>query len=148
MAATMGGGGSDSSSEGEAGEGTAVRSESTAASTARRRGRRPGSRGSSTSASLPSKSAMVAAADDADAVASSSVFTKPLARLAAGSNVGRSLKDFRDGRGPIPNLAMTDLLDGTKRRLRDLLSYTLVVVEFYLATQSPRRTFPVVSVDA
>jgi len=43
---------------------------------------------------------------------------------------------------------MHDLLDGTRRRLRDLLSYTLVVIEFYLVTSSPRRTFPIVSVDA
>jgi len=143
MEATMGGGygeAVDSGSEDEGGQG----GPSTFERRARRRARSQIG-GSATSASLPSASSMVKAEGG---VASSAVFSKPLARLAASGNVGRSLSGFRDGRGPIPNLVMHDLLDGTRRRLRDLLSYTLVVIEFYLVTSSPRRTFPLVSVDA
>ena len=99
----------DSESEGE-GEmrdrGTGQTTRSAAARSALRARRRARSQigSSSTSASLPSSSAMVRAAE-AGAIAgdlpSSAVFSKPLARLAATSNVGRSLSGFREGCSPV-----------------------------------------------
>ena len=98
MEATMGGGhgdseAMDSGSEDEGGQG----GPSTFERRARRRARSQIG-GSATSASLPSASSMVKAEGG---VASSAVFSKPLARLAASGNVGRSLSGFRDGRGPV-----------------------------------------------
>lgn len=50
--------------------------------------------------------------------------------------------------GQLPNIVVLDLLEGTRRRLWDLYSHTLLVVEFYISKSTPRKTFPLVSLDA
>ena len=54
------------------------------------------------------------------------------------------------GVGPVANVAMRGLLDGTPVTLHELMAAhgALLVLDFFLASGKPRTAFPVVGVDA